>query len=69
MMILLCELAMKSEGIRFRLLWTTVFSTGAMGRIPITLIQLPIRTEMCPAIDRTFKMDESVPLGPNPNEK
>ena len=67
MMILLCELALKSEGIRFRLLWTIkelsscyhflkffslstnltfrpqtpssgpVFSTGAMGRIPITL--------------------------------
>ena len=54
MMILLCELAIKSEGIRFRLLWTInnlpknltfraqipssgpVFSTGAMGRIPIT---------------------------------
>ena len=26
--------------------------------------QLLIRAEMCPAIDRTFKMDESVPLGP-----
>ena len=29
--------------------------------------QLLIRVEMCPAIDRTFKMDESVPLGPNEN--
>ena len=29
--------------------------------------QLLIRAEMCPAIDETFKMDESVPLGPNEN--
>ena len=29
--------------------------------------QLLIRTEMCPAIYQTFKMDESVPLGPNEN--
>ena len=29
--------------------------------------QLLIRAEMCPAIDQTFKMDESVRLGPNEN--
>ena len=29
--------------------------------------QLLIRAEMYPAIDQTFKMDESVPLGPNEN--
>ena len=29
--------------------------------------QLLIRAEMCLAIDRTFKMNESVPLGPNEN--
>ena len=26
--------------------------------------ELLIRAEMCPAIDQTFKMDESVPFGP-----
>ena len=29
--------------------------------------QLLIKVEMCPAIDQTFKMDESVPLGLNEN--
>ena len=29
--------------------------------------QLLIRAEMCPAMDQTFKMDESVPLRPNEN--
>ena len=33
----------------------------------LQLTQLLIRAEMCPAIDQTFKMDESVPLGPNEN--
>ena len=29
--------------------------------------QLLIRAQMCLAIDQTFKMDESVPLGPDEN--
>ena len=29
--------------------------------------QLLIRAEMCPAIDQTFQMDQSVPLGLNEN--